>query len=81
MLVLNRKVGESIMIGDDPQVEVKVLGIEEREGKQVVRLGFEAPKSVPIHRQEVHDRRQAARLLTSPGVVPGAPPARLQTVS
>lgn len=47
MLVLSRKTGESIMIGD--QIEVKVLAVE---GDQV-KLGIVAPKSVKVHRSEV----------------------------
>lgn len=55
MLVLKRDVGESTIIDD--RIQVKVLGIEERGGKKVVRLGFEAPRDVQIHREEVHKRR------------------------
>ena len=47
MLVLSRKIGETIVIGD--QIQVKVLGIE---GDQV-KLGIVAPKSVKVHRSEV----------------------------
>ncbi|MCP3031427.1 carbon storage regulator CsrA [Halobacillus sp. A1] len=48
MLVLNRKSGESVRIGDD--IEVKVVSIE---GGQV-KLGIEAPKHIEIHRQEIY---------------------------
>lgn len=47
MLVLARKVGQSIVIGDN----VEILVIEVR-GEQV-RLGIEAPKSIPVHRKEL----------------------------
>ncbi len=50
MLVLTRKVGEALRIGDD--VQVTVLGIK---GNQV-RIGIDAPKNVPVHRQEVYER-------------------------
>ena len=50
MLILTRRVGESLRIGDD--VSVTVLGIK---GSQV-RLGVNAPKSVSVHREEVYDR-------------------------
>ncbi|MBW3598999.1 MAG: carbon storage regulator CsrA [Planctomycetes bacterium] len=50
MLVLSRKPGEGIHIGDD--VEVRVLGVRGHE----VRLGFSAPSSVSIHRQEIYAR-------------------------
>ena len=49
MLILTRRVGESLRIGDD--VSVTVLGIK---GSQV-RLGVNAPKSVSVHREEVYD--------------------------
>lgn len=50
MLILTRKVGETLKIGDD--VSVTVLGIK---GGQV-RIGIAAPNDVPIHRQEIYDR-------------------------
>jgi carbon storage regulator len=49
MLVLTRKKGESIIIGDDVTITV----VEIRGDK--CRLGISAPKEVPVHRQEVHD--------------------------
>ncbi|MEC1178888.1 carbon storage regulator CsrA [Metasolibacillus meyeri] len=52
MLVLSRKTGESIMIGD--QIEVKVLAVE---GDQV-KLGIVAPKSVKVYRSEVFEAIQ-----------------------
>lgn len=48
MLVLARKKGESIIIGDD--IEIVVL---ETEG-ETVRIGINAPKQVPVYRQEVY---------------------------
>ncbi|GEN54429.1 carbon storage regulator CsrA [Halobacillus faecis] len=48
MLVLNRKEGESVRVGDD--ITITVVGVE---GGQV-KLGIEAPKNVGIHRQEVY---------------------------
>ena len=53
MLILQRRPGESIMIGKD--IEVKVLGYNEASG---VRIGVEAPKDVTINRLEVHERIQ-----------------------
>ena len=50
MLILTRRVGESLKIGDD--VSVTVLGIK---GSQV-RIGVNAPKTIPVHREEVYDR-------------------------
>ncbi|GLC87829.1 carbon storage regulator CsrA [Lysinibacillus piscis] len=52
MLVLSRKKGESIIIGD--QIEVKILAVE---GEQV-KLGIVAPKSVKVHRSEVFEAIQ-----------------------
>lgn len=49
MLVLSRKRNESIMIGDG----VKIVVVDIRGDK--VRLGIEAPKEIPVHRQEVYD--------------------------
>jgi carbon storage regulator len=50
MLILTRKVGEVIMIGDD--IVVKVLGV--RSGQ--VKIGIEAPRELPVHRHEIFER-------------------------
>ena len=50
MLILTRRVGETLMIGD--QVTVTVLGVK---GNQV-RLGVNAPKDVAVHREEIYER-------------------------
>ena len=52
MLILTRKVGESLLIGDD--VSVIVLGVK---GNQV-RIGIDAPKSVSVHREEIYNKIQ-----------------------
>ncbi len=50
MLILTRKVGEVIMIGED--IQVKVLGV--RSGQ--VKIGIEAPRALPVHRHEIFER-------------------------
>ena len=55
MLILTRKVNESLMVGDD--VIVTVLGIK---GGQI-RIGINAPRDVEVHRQEVYEKIQNER--------------------
>jgi len=55
MLILTRRVGESLIIGDD--VVVNVLGVK---GNQV-RIGVDAPKDVTVHREEIYDRIKAEK--------------------
>ncbi|MDT8311598.1 carbon storage regulator CsrA [Methylophaga sp.] len=61
MLILTRRVGESLIIGDD--VVVNVLGVK---GNQV-RIGVDAPKDVTVHREEIYDRIQAEKDQTNAG--------------
>jgi carbon storage regulator len=50
MLILTRRVGETVMIGND--VTVTILGVK---GNQV-RVGINAPKNVAVHREEIYER-------------------------
>lgn len=75
MLVLGRKVNESIVVGDD--VVITVLDVK---GDQV-RIGIDAPRSVAVHRREVYEdikrsNHEAAATQTDTGSLPLPPPER-----
>jgi len=59
MLILSRKLGERITIGDDI-----VITLLEIKGAQV-KMGIEAPRSISIHRQEIYERIRAENLESS----------------
>ena len=52
MLILSRKPGESIVV--DGRITIKIMRLE----GEVVKLGIDAPREVPVHRQEVYDEIQ-----------------------
>ena len=54
MLVLTRRKGESIILGD--HIEVRVLEVSRHQ----VKLGVEAPRSVPVYRKEIYEKARAA---------------------
>lgn len=64
MLILTRRISESVIIGDE--VKVTVLGVK---GNQV-RLGIDAPKSVSVHREEIYQRIQQEKSGGESGVLP-----------
>lgn len=61
MLMLSRKKGERIRIGDDITITV----VEFRSGGKV-RIGIVAPKDVPVHREEVYEAINGAKPVTKP---------------
>ncbi|MBN1377944.1 MAG: carbon storage regulator CsrA [Gammaproteobacteria bacterium] len=61
MLILTRRVGETLMVGDE--VTVTVLGVK---GNQV-RIGVNAPKDIAVHREEIYERIKRERVTDDVG--------------
>jgi|TARA_B110000495_G_C22894540_1_gene521851 carbon storage regulator len=55
MLILTRRVGESLIINDD--IVINILGVQ---GNQI-RIGIKAPKEIPVHREEIYNRIQSEK--------------------
>ena len=68
MLVLSRKLNQAIMIGDD--VRIVVVAVD----RDTVKLGIEAPRTIPVHRSEVYEEIQRTNRAAA-GDVPVAEPA------
>ena len=64
MLVLSRKLNQSIMIGDD--VRIVVVSVD----RDTVKLGIEAPRAIPVHRSEVYEEIQLANRAAATGATP-----------
>jgi len=76
MLVLSRKINQSIMVGDN--VRIVVVAVD----RDQVKLGIEAPRDIPVHRSEIYEEiqrtNQSAAAAPAPKATAGAGKATLQ---
>jgi len=75
MLILTRRVGETLKVGND--VDVTVLGVK---GNQI-RIGIKAPKNVAVHREEIFERIQREAALAQRTEPARAPSAKNEAVN
>lgn len=54
MLILTRKIGETLVIGDNAEIAVTILDINRKQ----IKIGIKAPREVSVHREEVYQRIQ-----------------------
>lgn len=67
MLVLSRKLNQSIMVGDD--VRIVVVSVD----RDTVKLGIEAPREIPVHRSEVYEEIQRVNEAAATEAAPASP--------
>lgn len=72
MLVLSRKINQSIMVGDN--VRIVIVAVD----RDQVKLGIEAPREVPVHRSEVYEEIQRSNRSAAAATEPAAPAQRPQ---
>ncbi len=71
MLVLSRKLNQAIMIGDD--VRIVVVAVD----RDTVKLGIEAPRTIPVHRSEVYDEIKRTNQAAGEAAPPASERARV----